>query len=475
MLNENDFKLIEKQASKLYGNLELEIIQEMAERIANVGYANTVVYNNAVILQEMGVLYEDIINIDDKYNETNASEIREIFKNAGIKSLERDDTIYKLAGLTPKGLNTEMVQLLEATAEKTGYNLERLTNTIASTSQIQFIEAMNTAYMEVSTGTKSYSQSILDAIKNVSNKGAQVEYPSGYKLSVESAIRMNILTGVNQCSSKLQLLRGKELGWDLYEVSAHSGARPEHAEWQGKVYTEQQLYDVCEYGSVTGLCGANCHHTFKPYYKGSSLTYSKSELEKFKNETVEYNGKKISKYDATQMQRRMERQIRQDKKDIAGLQGILTSNAADNKLIEETRTQFAKKTLYYKEHLNVLNDFTEQTFLKMDNTRLMVNNFGNSRIGSITKIVNKYNNSDIIGTKVNGIEVKEIGEHVISRTYGKKVKVEDVENTLKNPIKYGKIRKDNSQQINGENCTVVMNMQTGKLITVYPKKTKRND
>lgn len=70
---------------------------------------------------------------------------------------------------------------------------------------------------------------------------------------------------------------------------------------------------------------------------------------------------------------------------------------------------------------------------------------------------------------VNGVKIQEIGEHIISRTYGKKVSFEDVEDTLKNPVGYGKIRTDNSQQIKGAHCTVVLNTKTGKLITVYPK------
>ena len=86
MLIESDFKLIEKEAIKLFGDLELEIIQEIAERIANVGYANTVVNNNTAILQEMGVLYEDIIGMVASYNESSASQIRKIFEDAGIKT-----------------------------------------------------------------------------------------------------------------------------------------------------------------------------------------------------------------------------------------------------------------------------------------------------------------------------------------------------------------------------------------------------
>ena len=82
MLTSQDFKNIEKQASKIYSGLELEIIQEIAERIANVGYANTVVYNNTAILQEMGVLYEDVISSVAKYNETSVSQIKKIFDEA---------------------------------------------------------------------------------------------------------------------------------------------------------------------------------------------------------------------------------------------------------------------------------------------------------------------------------------------------------------------------------------------------------
>ena len=67
----------------------------------------------------------------------------------------------------------------------------------------------------------------------------------------------------------------------------------------------------------------------------------------------------------------------------------------------------------------------------------------------------------------------EIGEHIISKTYARELKVENIMNTLKNPVKHGRIRKVDSQQVRGETCTVITNVKTGKLITTYPKKTKR--
>lgn len=489
MLTPQDFKQLEKQASKLYGDLELEIIQEIAERIANVGYANTVAYNNAVILQEIGVLYEDVISMVAEHNETSASQIRDIFETAGVKSLKRDDSIYKMAGLNPKGLNTSMQQLLTATARNTQNNLSRLTNTTAVTSQTQFIEAMNKSYMEVSTGVKSYSQSIIDTVKSISKTGAYVEYPSGQHRSIEAATRMNILTSVNQMSGRLQLMRADEMGWDLMEISAHGGARPEHAEWQGKVVSRsgQAGYlslDDIGYGEATGFQGVNCRHTWFPYYKGSTLTYTNKELRDLRNETVEYNGKKISKYEATQIQRKIERQIRQDKKILSGYEGILRNDTADNKLIEDAKTNFAKRSLIYKTHQNELNSLVSQINSKIDNNRLFTgnNNKGiSTQIANVTKIANKYNKSDIIGTVVHGPEttkITEISEHIISRTYARGVTFEEVEEILKNPTGYGIIKTDNkgrrSFMVYGNKFAIALNPDTGKTATIrYMNKSER--
>lgn len=379
MLTQEQWNLIEKQVNNLYSNLELEIIQEIAERIANAGYANTVVLNNTLIAQEMGILYQDIINQVAQYNNSTEIEVQKIFEEAGINSLEYDDNIYRLAGLNPTALkqSKSMWQILEATALKTHYNLSNLTMTTANTAQTQFYKAMNKAYMEVSTGVKSYSESIIDTIKEVSVQGAYIQYPSGQHRSIESAVRTNIITSVNQTCGKLQLMRAEELEWDLMELTAHSGARPEHANWQGKIVSRSgkkgylSLDDI-GYGTATGFKGVNCMHDWRPYYKGSTKTYTDKELKEMANETVIYNGKEYSKYDASQIQRKMERQIRQDKKDIAGFQGTLTSNTKDAKLIEDTKTQLLNAQNKLKQHNSILNDFTEQTKFRKDYSRLYV-------------------------------------------------------------------------------------------------------
>ena len=180
MLTPKQFEEIEKQASQIYTGLEIEIIQEISERIANVGYANTVVRNNVLLIHEMGYLYEEIISLVAKHNNQTYKEIQRIFEDSGIQTLKYDDRIYKEAGLNPIPIqkSKSIMQLMEATSLKTNNNLNNLAMTTANTTQTQFYNAMNKAYMEVSTGLKSYSQAIIDVIKDTSSEGALVQYPS---------------------------------------------------------------------------------------------------------------------------------------------------------------------------------------------------------------------------------------------------------------------------------------------------------
>lgn len=166
------------------------------------------------------------------------------------------------------------------------------------------------------------------------------------------------------------------MGWDLMELTAHSGARPEHAHWQGKIVSRSgqkgylSLRDI-GYGEATGFKGVNCRHDWYPYYKGSARTYTQKQLNKWKNEKVTYNGKKISKYDATQIQRKMERQIRQDKKDLRAQQAVLTSKDK-NIDIDQVQAEIRNIKAKQNNHNAHLDDFLNQTGLRKDINRLFI-------------------------------------------------------------------------------------------------------
>ena len=378
MLTEQDFIKIEKQAIGIYQNLELQIIEEIATRIANYGYANTVVTNSLRIAQEMGFLYQDIVRLVAEYNNTTYENVNQIFYEAGEKTLSYDDKIYKEAGLNPVPLkqSESIKQMMNATIQRTAGNLQNLCMTTATTGQTQFVNAINNAYMFTSTGVKSYTQAIIDEIKNISSQGAVIQYPSGRKRSIESAIRTNVITAVNQNMGQLQETRANEVGWDLMEISAHSGARPSHMKWQGKIVSlsGQKGYLSKEdigYGEPTGFKGINCHHGWQPYYKGTTRAYSNKQLEEWENEKVVYNGEKMTKYQATQKQRDFERKIRQDKKNLKAQQKLLISTNNDLD-IELVKSEIREIKATQKAHNEELNDFLDQTGLRKDYSRLVI-------------------------------------------------------------------------------------------------------
>ena len=166
------------------------------------------------------------------------------------------------------------------------------------------------------------------------------------------------------------------MGWDLMELTAHSGARPEHAHWQGKIVSRSgqkgylSLRDI-RYGEATGFKGVNCRHDWYPYYKGSARTYTQKQLNKWKNEKVTYNGQKISMYEATQKQRYFERKIRQDKKDLRAQQAVLTSKDK-NIDIDQVQAEIRNIKAKQNNHNAHLDDFLNQTGLRKDINRLFI-------------------------------------------------------------------------------------------------------
>lgn len=151
------------------------------------------------------------------------------------------------------------------------------------------------------------------------------------------------------------------------------------------------------YGEVDGFKGVNCRHDWYPYYEGSSRTYTQEMLDEYKNAKVTYNGKEMSQYEVNQLQRKLERQIRTDKKSIAGLNGILTSDTKDSKLLEDTKNKLLNKQALLKEHNSVLNDFLKQTGNRRDNTRLVIGKVSiqNKEVAKDVQFIGKLDKSKI--------------------------------------------------------------------------------
>lgn len=297
--------------------------------------------------------------------------------------------IYKAAGLTPSPIeeNETLNNLLNAGYRQTLGTWQNLTATTAATVTGEFERALDRAWLQVASGAFDYKAAVKRAVDGLADHMAGVTYPSGHKDTLEVAARRAVLTGVNQTCSKLQLARTDEIGCEFVEVTAHAGARPEHAVWQGKIYHrggaivyEGVRYEDFEtatgYGTGPGLCGWNCRHNFYPYFPGLSVpNYTAERLAALNARDIEFNGQKYTRYEISQMQRALERRVRKYKR------RYLAEDAAG---VDSTTT-----TLRLKQARQELNAFTRATGSRNDSSRTSVSGFGRSQANKATAVARR--------------------------------------------------------------------------------------
>ncbi len=246
-------------------------------------------------------------------------------------------------------------QLIEGIRQQTDNEFNNITQTtgfaIDKNGKISYssvTDVLDGAMMDISSGLFDYNTVLKRVVNQMTNSGLRtIDYASGWSNRVDVAARRAVMTGVSQLTGKINESNAQKLGTDTYETSWHSGARPAHLEWQGKWFTMQELKDICGLGTVTGLCGANCYHSYTPVIPGvSEPTYTAEQLEQMKREELtpkEYGGKKYTKYEALQKQRRMETAMRAQRQKIK----LLEEGGADEDDIITARCRYRGTSAEY--------------------------------------------------------------------------------------------------------------------------------
>lgn len=451
---------------ELYSQAEMDIIADIARRISTYDYFIPAAEHQYKKLLEMNLIQDEILKRLSKLTGKTKRELETMMFEAGYKSINLDDKIYKKAGLLPVPIEQSpaLLSVLDAGINNTNGLFENLTRTTANTASKQFENILDNAYMQVTTGAFDTNTAIRNAIKDLTGKGlASISYPNGHISYIESAVRRAVITGVNQTALKMQEARAKEMGSDLVETSAHAGARPSHSAWQGKVFslsgTHSKYPDFKKetgYGTGAGLGGWNCRHSFYPFFEGlSEPAYSKQELQKMTARDYEYAGEKMTEFEAAQKQRAIEQRIRRWKREYKGMEaaGLPTDEAA------------AKISQWQ----DIQKNFLKQTGLKRQTDREQIPNFGRSeaaKVNQISKKVNSFNQIPGLKTE-NNIVINSMSKHFGERALQREISAGSVKNALTNPLKIGNIRADGTQQFIGEHATVAVNVETGKVTTVW--------
>lgn len=396
MLSPQQLDRIGAAAVTAFDPLIEEIARDVARRIITADF--TITDTAAWQIERarvLGVSETELLKRMQRLYPSAEARLAQIFTEAINTSTTQDASLYAKAGLTqPTVSNSPQLQALVASGwERTAGTLLNLTQTRAigpnslllASVQDQLGAALDLAHMQITSGAFSYDQAIRQAINSLADAGVgAITYPSGRRDALEVVVRRAVLTGVNQTSGSIGLHNARTLGTDLMEITAHPGARPSHAEWQGKIVSlsgRRGYLSTADigYGTVTGFQGANCRHNWYPFFEGASEPgWSAKQLAFYENQKLTYNGKTMSYYDATQTQRALERRVRRYKTRYVMQQqaGQNAQDEAARAACEAAQRAAARRLADAREQLA---DFLDQTGLAKQQLRETVPGFGRSQ------------------------------------------------------------------------------------------------
>lgn len=371
---------VSEELVPLYAQLEMDILSDVARRIAKTGTLTETARWQMQKAKEIGVLNREAVRLVSSMSGTSQRALRTIFNDVCLKAVKADDAIYKAAGvsLVPLTAAPEFAQVVLAGIENTSGLFANFTRTTVNSAGMIYQQALDRAYMQVLSGAFTFDEALRQVISTIaSNSIEKLTYQSGSVSSAEAAARRSLMTGLNQTTAKLQLMRAEQAGCDLVEVTAHLGARPSHAVWQGKVYSRSgrdrkygNFYDETGYGTGEGLCGWNCYHSFFPFYEGLSSVSSGwiNSYSQRENEQV---------YDNLQKQRRYERAIRASKKAVTVLDAAMNA-ATSPQLKESLRREFNQASVTLNNRRRRLEAFIDENELPDSGARIYIPGFSRS-------------------------------------------------------------------------------------------------
>lgn len=399
----------------LWQQVEDDILRDVARRISKMDTMTSTANWQLWRYEQTEALRQDVVKKLARYTGKSEAEIRRLMQEAATRAMEAEDEIYYHYGKepTPFAENETLQALLNAGYQQTAGTFHNLTATTANTVSGQFEAALDRAHLKVSSGAFDYKRAVKSAVDSLADTMKYVTYPTGHTDTLEVAARRAVLTGVNQTGAKLQVARADEMGVEFFETTAHGGARPSHAEWQGRQFHRGGAVDymgkhypdfeaATGYGTGAGLCGWNCRHTFFAIFPelGAPPAWTQESLEALNARDIEYNGGRYTRYEISQMQRARERTVRKYKRRYLAEDAAGADTTASAVKLRQARQE--------------LTDFVSATGGRVDSARTSVAGFGRSASSKATwaakkqeprGILQKLNFSDSVSqSEREGIE-----------------------------------------------------------------------
>lgn len=328
-----------EELAELFRSLENTLLDEVCSRLKLADQLNEVTVQDIRALRSHGIDLKEIKKAIRKTTGISEQRLNKLLDDVVKRNQEYYTEVIDLAKITqPEVLvDAATIAAIKAQTMDELRNLSATMGFLVDSGRTMLLPAeayqwaLDNAVLQVESGAISYNQAIKSAVQQLAQSGLKiVYYESGHRDHIDVAARRAVMTGVSQLCAKYTEQSAEWLETPYFEVSAHAGARDKpglspwssHKDWQGRVYSTRSgdiypnIYEVCGLGYVDGLEGANCRHSRTAWVEGvSERTYTDEGLAHIDDGLGgEYDGKKYTAYEATQMQRRIERQIRKQKR-----------------------------------------------------------------------------------------------------------------------------------------------------------------
>ena len=314
--------------------LEKDILREICSRFKLTGELNEVTINGIRALRAQGLDMETIEKMIAKHSKETLPQVQEAldrvveynqkYYNELASKASIAEPLFWMTAADIAQIQSQTLDGYRNITRSLGFALQTNGKVTFQSIAKAYQAALDKAEVKMQSGAFTLQQSLEDAVRELADSGIYtIDYATGHRDRADVAARRAIFTGLNQLTSKYTETAAETLETDLYEITAHRGARDKdtgwknHKAWQGKVYSTKDgskypnIYKVCGLGAVDGLEGANCRHHRHAFLEGvSERVYTDDELANIDPPPVEFEGRTYSAYEATQMQRKIERTVR---------------------------------------------------------------------------------------------------------------------------------------------------------------------
>lgn len=377
MLNNDRQEILVERLINRIEKLNEDILITIGTRIKEI---RRLTPSQAHQIKQMLVYGEDIEKIVQqisKITNMNIVDIYNIFNEEAKINQGFAKTYYEASGIqfVPYLQNKALKQQVEAIASLTAKSYMNVSNTTAIGYTIRdmqgniifkdisnvYRETIDSALFNITQGKTTYDQEMRRIIKQLGTSGLKtIDYESGHIRRLDSAIRMNVLDGMRQLTNELQQQFGEEFGANGIEISVHSNPAVDHSPIQGHQFSNEEYnnmqnslpfkdYEGNQFNAIERhISQWNCYHyVFSIVLGVNKPEYSKEQLQTIidkNNEGFILDGKHYTNYEGTQLQRKLETQIRKQK----DLQ-ILAKASEDKELVQQAQRKITYLTTKYKQ------------------------------------------------------------------------------------------------------------------------------